>query len=136
MNWTSISHGAGLEALCKWLSERDSLKAYTEDIIRMADFVLRNIFLNTTAREKRQKSATAIGAKLVSPYACIFMDEVETEFLKSQGFQPFRWLRYYDDMFFIWTDGEQSSFSFLMNLVTFVTIWNLHMKPSVVQSVF
>ena len=88
----------------------------------MADFVLRNIFLNTTAREKRKKSATAIGAKLVSPYACIFMDEVETEFLKSQRFQLFRWLHYYDDMFFIWTDGEQSSFSFLMNLVTFITI--------------
>ena len=85
--------------LCKWLSERDALKAYTEDIIQMADVVLRNIFLNTTGREKRQKSVTAIGAKLISPYAYIFMDEVETEFLKSQGFQPFLWLRYYDDMF-------------------------------------
>ena len=48
---------------------------------------------------KRQKSGTAVGTKFAPPYACIFMDEVETEFLKSQELKPFLWLRYIDAYF-------------------------------------
>ena len=96
--YPSISHGAGLEALRKKLSEKGSPKVPTEDIVRMADFVLKNNLFELNGEVKRQKSGTAIGTKLVSPYACIFMDEVETEFLKSQELQPFLWLRYIDDI--------------------------------------
>ena len=32
--------------------------------------------------------------------SCIFMDELETEFLKSQELKPFLWLCYNDDVFF------------------------------------
>ena len=49
----------------------------------MADFVLKNNFFEFNGAVKRQQSAAAIGTKFVPPYACIFMDEVETEFLKS-----------------------------------------------------
>ena len=68
---------------------------------------------------KRQKSGTAIGTKFAPPYACIFMDEVEMEFLKSQELQPFLWLRYIDDIFFIWTHGTQELDSFLNELKKF-----------------
>ena len=47
------------------------------------------------------------------------MDEVETEFLKSQELQPFLWLRYIDDIFFIWTHGTQELDSFLNELNKF-----------------
>ena len=50
----------------------------------MAEFVLQNNFFEFNWEVKRQKSGTAIGTKFAPPYACIFMDEVETEFLKSQ----------------------------------------------------
>ena len=55
----------------------------------MADFVLRNNFVKFNGEVKRQKSGTAIGTKFALPYACIFMNEVETEFLKRQKLQPF-----------------------------------------------
>ena len=42
--YPSISHGSGLEALRKRLIERDSLKVPTENIVRMADSVLKNNF--------------------------------------------------------------------------------------------
>ena len=87
--YPSISHEAGLEALRKRLNERDSPKVPTEDIVQMADFVLKNNFFEFNGEVKRQKSGTAIGTKFAPPYACIFMDEVETEFLKSQELQPF-----------------------------------------------
>ena len=39
--YPSISHEAGLEELRKRLNKRDSPKVPTEDIVRMADFVLK-----------------------------------------------------------------------------------------------
>ena len=66
----------------------------------MADFVLKNNFSEFNGEVKRHKSGTAIGTKFAPP-ACIFMDEVETEFLKSQELQPFLWLRYIDDIFYM-----------------------------------
>ena len=85
----------------------------------MADFVLKNNFFEFNGEIKRQKCGTAIGAKFAPPYACIFMDEVETEFLKSQELQPFFWLRYIDYMFFIWTHGEEKLTEFLNELNSF-----------------
>ena len=65
----------------------------------MADFVLKNNFFEFNGEVKRQKSETAIGTKFSPPYAYIFMDEVELEFLKSQELQPFLWLRCIDSVF-------------------------------------
>ena len=44
------------------------------------------------------------------------MDEVETKILKSQELQPFLWLCYIDDIFFIGTHGAQELDSFLNEL--------------------
>ena len=41
------------------------------------------------------------------------MDEVETEFLKSQELQAFLWLRYTGNIYFIWTHGEEKLTQFL-----------------------
>ena len=35
------------------------------------------------------------------------MDQVEHKFLATQINQPLIWLRYIDDIFFIWTHGEK-----------------------------
>ena len=64
----------------------------------MAVFFLKDIFFEFNGELKRQKAGTSIGTKFAPAYACIFMDEVETEFLKSQELQPFLWLRYIDGM--------------------------------------
>ena len=77
------------------------LRIPTENIVQMPEFVLKNVFFEFNGEVKRQKSGTAIGTKFAPPYVCIFMDKVETEFLKSQELQSFLWLRYIDDRFFI-----------------------------------
>ena len=59
------------------------------------------------------------GTKFAQPYACIFMDEMETSFLKTQQFRPFIWLRYIDDIFFIWPYGEEQLNLFLKDLNEF-----------------
>ena len=88
----------------------------------MADLVLKNNFFEFNRDVKRQKSWAAIGTKFAHPYACIFMDAIKAEFLTSQYLQPFLWLRYLDDIFFIWTHGEEKLIQFLNELN------NLHHK--------
>ena len=45
--------------------------------------------------------------KCAPKYACIFMDQIETKFLRTQSHQPMVWFRYIDDICFIWTHGEE-----------------------------
>ena len=52
------------------------------------------------------------------PYACIFMDKVEREFLEAEDTKLWVWLRYIDQIFFIWTEGENKLGSFLQCLNT------------------
>ena len=106
--YPSIPHGAGLEALRKRLNERETPGVPTEELIKMADFVLKNSFFEFNGEMKRQKSGTAIGTKFAPPYACIVLDAIETEVLASQYLRPFLWLCYIDDTFFIWTYGEKT----------------------------
>ena len=58
-------------------------------------------------------SGTAIGTKFAPPYACIFMDRLENEFLDTQILKPLVWLRYIDDIFFIWTHSEEELKKFM-----------------------
>ena len=50
----------------------------------MAEFVLKNNYLEFNGSVKQQVSGTAIGTKCAPTYACIYIDEVETEFLETQ----------------------------------------------------
>ena len=44
------------------------------------------------------------------------MDEVETSFLETQEMKSLVWFRYIDDVFFIWTHGQEKFDSFLEEL--------------------
>ena len=83
-----------------------------------------------------EKSGTAIGTKFAPPYACIFMDEVETEFLKNQELQPFLWLCYIDDIFLTWSHGEEMLNQFLNNLNNFHSNLKFTNEISVVLLIF
>ena len=99
--YPSIPHQAGLIALKEALGKSLSKNIPTDDLIRMAEFVLSN------SDAFQQISGTAIRTKFTPPYACIYMDQVEQKFLAMQINQPLIWLRYIDDIFFIWTHGEK-----------------------------
>ena len=47
------------------------------------------------------------------------MDKFETSFLEMQQLQPLVWFRYIDDIFFIWTHGEEELENFLKSLNEF-----------------
>ena len=45
----------------------------TEDLVKIAEFVLKNNYFEFNSNVKHQISRTAIGTKFTSPYACIYM---------------------------------------------------------------
>ena len=114
--YLNIPHEAGYKALEKLLNNRTNKTVSREHLVKMAKFVLKNSYFEFKGKVKQQISGTAIGTKFAPPYACIFMDEVETSFLETQEIKPFVWFRYIDDVFFIWTHGQEKLDSFLEEL--------------------
>ena len=53
------------------------------------------------------------------------MNEVETEFLKTQNLKPSYWLKYIDDIFFIWTHGEEQLKTFMNSFNNYKSNLNL-----------
>ena len=87
----------------------------------MPKLVLKYNFFEFNGKVKQQKSGTSIGTKFAPPYACIFLDEVETEFLKCEELQAFLWLRYIDNIFSKWTHGEEKLTQFLNEFNNFLS---------------
>ena len=54
------------------------------------------------------------------------MEQVESEFLKTQTHQQLVWFRYIDDIFFIWTHGQDKLEQFLVDLNKFHPIKFTH----------
>ena len=86
--YPSIPHDVGLEAFQQALDKRDQKKIPTEDLLNMAEFVLKSNFFEFNGKIKQQISGTAIGTKCAPTYGCIFMDELERGFLQTQDHQP------------------------------------------------
>ena len=70
------------------------------DLINMVGFVLNNNHFEFDSCAKKQISSAVVGTKFAPPYACIFMNRVEKEFLESENIKPWVWMRYTDDIFF------------------------------------
>ena len=85
----------------------------------MAEFVLKNNFFEFYSKVKQQISGIAIGTKSAPPYACIFMDKAEIDFLEKQAVKPLVWLRYIDNIFFIWDESEKKLDEYLEKLNNF-----------------
>ena len=118
--YPSIPHKKGILALKSKLEKQTSSKISTNDLVKLAEFVLKNNFFEFNNEIKQQISGTAIGTKFAPPYACIYMDKTETDFLKMQELQPFVWLRYIDNIFFDWTHGEVELKKFMEGLNNFL----------------
>ncbi len=60
---------------------------------------------------------TAMGTRMAPSGACLFMGRLEEERLSSASHKPLVWLRYIDDIFLIWTHGQEE-------LDRFITLCN------------
>ena len=65
--YPNVPHQAGLNALKNALEKRDLKKIPTEDLVKMAEFVLKNNLFEFNSKVYQQKSGTAIGTKFALP---------------------------------------------------------------------
>ena len=82
--YPSIPHKARLKALKNALEKREQNNIPTKKLISVAKFVLKNNFFQFNGFVKQQVLETVIGTKSASTYTCIYMDEVDPEFLRTQ----------------------------------------------------
>ena len=113
--YPSIPHETGLQALKALLERRKDKKIWTNDLVKMAVFGLKNNYFEFNGELKYQISGTVIGTKFTPAYASIFMDQIETNLLDTQEFKPLVWFRYIDYVFFIWKHGQEKLDWFLKN---------------------
>ena len=107
--YPSIPHTSGLAELRDALSNR-------VDLVKMTEFVLKNNYFEFNGSIKQKPSGTVIGTKFAPVYTCIFVDKLETNFLKTHTLRPLAWFRYIDDVFFLWVHGEENLKQFLDSL--------------------
>ena len=101
------------------LDKREQKKTPTAELVQMAEFVLKKNFFEFNGQIKQQILGATIGTKCTRTYACIYMDKMEGEVLEKQKYKPFTYLWYINDIFFIWTLGENKLKIFLENLNQF-----------------
>ena len=82
--YPNIPHEVGLRALGEALDKRDKKTIPTEELLKMAEFVLKSNYFEFGNKLKQQISGTAIGSKFAPLYACIFMSDLKTKFLECQ----------------------------------------------------
>ena len=99
--YLSIQHELGLKTLEEAVEKRESNQISTDDLVKLAKNLYSKIIILNLTEVKQQISGTAIGTKFAPTYACVFMYQVESEFLKTQQHQPLVWFRYIDDIIFI-----------------------------------
>ena len=104
--YPSIPHGEGLEAIRVALDRRGNPGVATDTLVGLASLVLDNNYFEFNNRIYKQKLGTAIGTKFAPAYANLFMTRVEERLVDSSAEKPLVWMRYIDDVFFIWTHGE------------------------------
>ena len=67
--YPSIPHEAGLKALERTLNNRTNKKVSTEDLVKTAEFVLKNNYFEFNGKVNQQILGAAIGTTFAPPYA-------------------------------------------------------------------
>ena len=75
--------------------------------------MLKNDIFTFAKKTLKQKQETAIGTKFAHHYSILFMEGLEEKIIKESEYKPYLWLRYIDEMFFLWEHGENKLKSFI-----------------------
>ena len=104
--YTNISHKRGLEALRITL-DRENIPS-AKAIIKFSELVAYLQSLQISWANCLQMSGTAMGTKMAPSCANLLMSVLEQQMLSSYKYKPLAYFRYIDDIFMIWTEGEET----------------------------
>ena len=110
--YPNIDHEEGISACEEALNKRPSQYVPTSVLSDFIKTVLQCNTLEFNGKYYHQIKGTAMGTPMAINFANIFMSKFEKhmirDFFELYGKRPIIWLRYIDDIFFIWNDSEES----------------------------
>ena len=75
--------------------------------MQSTEFILKLNYFNFGNQPFLQVKGTAMEIEMAPQYANIFMANLEKNFLQNTHNKPLIYLRYIDDIFLLWTHGEE-----------------------------
>ena len=115
--YPNISHQEGISACEKALEQRKVKSIPSSYITKLISFILTSNTMRFLDNYYHQIKGTAIGTPMAVNYANLFMSAFEDQMIdayrKKHGCVPLSWVRYIDDIFFLWNDDIESLNKFL-----------------------
>ena len=116
--YSNIDHDEGTEACIEKLETRQKKSIPSRTLGSLISLVLKSNAFRYGDIIYRQLMGTAMGTPMAPNYANLFMAKFEedmiTSYHSSTGFKPLVWYRYIDDIFLIWTHGNDELEKFLL----------------------
>lgn len=113
--YTNIPQEEGIKSL---LTKSNVVGLPPHIIRKMLNYILKCNTFSFNGKLYQQINGIAMGTPIAPTLANIFMSDVE-EFLETQVFKPLVYKRYIDDIFMIWTHGQQKLDTFYANYNAF-----------------
>ena len=124
--YTVIDHEEGIEACCEMLekrSENEKRKMPTKYLRELLSLILKSNCFKFLDKFFHQVTGTAMGTPMAPGYANLYMGNIERELLRQYeeefGLRPTVWLRFLDDIFFVWDHGDEELKKFMSFMNTF-----------------
>ena len=117
--YTNIPHNEGIKACRKALNSSDHLSRShlkTESICDLMRMILTMNNFEFDNNYYIQLHGTAMGTRMAPAYANLFMGDLERKLLAQSPLKPFIWWRYIDDIFMVWTHGEEKLNEFITHI--------------------
>ncbi|XP_066926567.1 uncharacterized protein [Clytia hemisphaerica] len=115
--YTNIDHEEGANACFDHLEQRNKKSISSSYLKKLILLVLRSNVFRFGSNIYHQIKGTAMGTPMAPNYANLFMASLETkmldEYYELTKLRPLVWYRYIDDIFFIWTHGNESLNQFI-----------------------
>ena len=111
--YTNIPNNEGILAVAAKLRQDPSKGPIANFILDLLKLVLHSMNFTFNGDHYLQTGGTAMGTSLAPNYANLFMDRFETKALDGYPLKPLTWKRFIDDIFMIWTHGEDSLNKFI-----------------------
>ena len=113
-----IPHNEGLDSMRSGLIEYNRNigidgELPVEDLIDLAELILKNNYFEFEDKIYNQKLRTAIGTKFAPSFTNVFTSKLEERMLSEYNPYPLVWWCFLDDIFLIWLHGKEALLEFL-----------------------
>ncbi len=112
--YTNIPTDSFITASQHFLSQKHSTTE-VEVLTKFTELTVTQNNFEFAGRHYIQVLATARSTSMAPSGACLFMGRLEVHFLSDATMKPLIWMRYIDDIFLIWTHGQEE----LQNFIAF-----------------